>query len=379
MTDPIISKKEEESSNNPGFLIDNEMKNVNLQYDDLKALDPNTDYIAAFQKLKSILSNPKITDWTQQVGAINFIRKLFKYERKMFYQAFYGLKLYPKIIDLISSIRSSLAKITFVFIREVLTEPSGGPQNEEAPEERKKGETDSSTQIIDVIKLLIPCLITKASSNQSFIKKDANECLELIISKTDFVQSLFIFIEQLKVPQRKQQDIDLTCSLINKYIRKLGKDNLTNNIQQFPHFYDMIKNLCTFYDWKKNTNEKKFREVLETFIEVMTKEEFDKKIERCGKKEKDVVKKILEKKSEALKKKNKNIDIKRPKSISRVNLNKVFKESKNIKNNTKANFANADGKVNTPNIQKIQIKAKRSLSIKNEGNEQVSKENQIIN
>lgn len=345
-----MTEKPKEEAKNPGFLIDEDMKNVNLQYTELKPIEDETDFILVFQKLKSIFTNLKETDWTLQVGAINYLRRLLKYEIQMFNQSFYGLKLYPKVIELINSVRSSVAKITLVLIKELLNCCSS--ENEKEDKEK------------DIMKLVIPCLISKVNSNQTFIKNDAKECLELIIEKIKGNQTLLIFANYIQ-NSKKQQDISYTCSIIIKLIKNLGKDYLINNLQ-IPVFNEMMKSLCSFYEWKKKENEKKFREVLEAFREAMTKEEFYKKIEKCNKKEKDAIINVLEKKNNKEK-----VNIKRAKSITKVDLKKIFKESKNY-----VDGASAVPKVNTPYIKVMPNK--RNLSIKNKANDEVMKENNEI-
>ena len=57
-----------------------------------------------------------------------------------------------------------------------------------------------------------------------------------------------------------------------------------------------IKYIVSFYEAQKNLNAKQSQDILNCFIEVMTKEEFDKKLNKYTKKEKENIKSILEKK-----------------------------------------------------------------------------------
>ena len=93
----------------PAFIIPEEMKNINLSKESLMPMEQGTDFISLMQKFKEILNN-KDSDWTLKIAVINYLRRIYKYEKQIFSQFFYGAKLYQKIIELIDSVRSSLSK-----------------------------------------------------------------------------------------------------------------------------------------------------------------------------------------------------------------------------------------------------------------------------
>ena len=111
------SQKKEEIK----FIIPDSMKMENIPKDDLSAFEEGTDFIFLLQKLKQIILN-KETDWTFHLAVINYLRRLLKFEIDIFNQFLYGSKLYPKIIELINSIRSILAKNALILVNEMFSE-----------------------------------------------------------------------------------------------------------------------------------------------------------------------------------------------------------------------------------------------------------------
>lgn len=250
------------------FIIKEEMKNINLSNESLKPLAPNTDFISLMQKLKEILNN-KNSDWTLQISAINYFRTIFKYEKSIFTEYFYGAKFYLKFLELIDSVRSSLSKNVLTLFNEIFSEPI-------------LEEKFDINLFLTLIKDIIPHLITKINSNQSFIKKEANLCLESIVKNVKYIEVLFIFMQLIN--GKKGKDCDLCCKLSIKIIKNFGKEFFLQN-NRFNEFMKYIVEV---------QNVKKAKEILNCFIDVISKNEFEKKLEGISKKEKDRVKNILE-------------------------------------------------------------------------------------
>ena len=268
----------------PEFIIPEEMKNINLPHESLKPLEPEIDIVSMMQKFKDILSN-KDSDWTFQISVINYLRRIFKFDKQVFNQFFYGAKFYQKIIEFIDSVRSSLAKNALVLLNEIFSEQI----NQE--------EKSSSNSLITLIKSTIPHLISKINSNKSFIKAESNMCLESLVKNMKFFDVLLTFFQLMNT--KKAKDAELLLELSKKMIKNLGKEFFVQNSQ----FNELIKHVISFYESHKDSNVKQCKDILNCFIEVMTKEEFDKKMEKCTKKEKENVKIILEAKIAQKKKK----------------------------------------------------------------------------
>lgn len=266
------------------FSIEEEMKNINLSYESLKPLVPNIDFIEMIQKFKEILNN-KNSDWTLQISVINYLRRILKFEKSVFTQFFYGAKLYEKIIGLIDSVRSSLSKNVLILLNEIFS--------------NSISEQDKNiSSIISVIKATIPHLISKISSNQSFIKFDSKICLESIIKNMKYFDVLLTFMQLMN--KKKGKDSELCAEFSIKMIKNLGKEFFEQN----PRFNELVKCLVTFYEAQKNTNIKLCKSILDCFVEVMGKEEFGIKLEKCSQKEKGEIKIMMETKVFEIKKKN---------------------------------------------------------------------------
>ena len=268
----------------PEFIIPEEMKNINLPHESLKPLEPEIDIVSMMQKFKDILSN-KDSDWTLQISVINYLRRIFKFDKQVFNQFFYGAKFYQKIIEFIDSVRSSLAKNALVLLNEIFSEQI----NQE--------EKSNLNSLITLIKSTIPHLISKINSNKSFIKAESNMCLESLAKNMKFFDVLLTFFQLMNT--KKAKDAELLVELSKKMIKNLGKEFFVQNQQ----FNELIKHVISFYESHKDSNVKQCKDILNCFIEVMTKEEFDKKMEKCTKKEKENVKIILETKIAQPKKK----------------------------------------------------------------------------
>ena len=265
------SKKNAENK----FIIPESMKSPNILKENLPPFEDDTDYIILMQKLKQIINNKDI-DWTFQLAAINYFRRLLKYEKDIFNQLFFGLKIYPKIIELINSIRSILAKNTLVLVNEIFSES--------IPEYDDK---KNKTPVIDFIKAIVPTLIMKANCNQSFIKVEANLCLESLIDNMKYGDTLISLIQAMSM--KKIQDIELAFKLANKLCDNLTKEYLG----EFPLFNDLIKAIGNIYELKKDIYVKKIIILIKKINEIFT-DDFNSKLEKCGKKEKELIKKALD-------------------------------------------------------------------------------------
>ena len=324
------------------FTMDEEMKNINIQNEMLKPFEPDTDFISMMQKFKDILSN-KGSDWTLQISIINYLRRVFKFEKQVFSQLFYGAKFYQKIIELIDSVRSSLAKNVLILLNEIFSEPVPTMEGEGGGEGEGEKKNHTTSSLIALIKATIPHLISKINSNKSFIKADSKICLESITKNMKFFDILLLLLQSMNT--KKPKDEELCAELSVKMIKNLGKDFFVKNTQ----FNELIKCVVTFYE-QMNSNVKICKDILNCFIEVMGKEEFDHKVEKCNKKEKTDIKAIMEAKVIEIKKKsgaNSSLhfrkDIKERKKNFKLSKCQEIKENKSVKIKLVANnVKNAD-------------------------------------
>ena len=269
------SEKKEENK----FIIPESMKSPNIPNENLSEFESDTDFIFLMQKLKQIISN-KDMDWTKHLAVVNYLRRLFKYEKSIFNQLLYGLKIYPKIIELINSIRSVLAKNTLVLINEIF--------RENVPEFDEK---KNKAPVIILIKAIIPTLITKANCNKSFIKSEAKLCLESLTNNMRYGDTLIFLIQSMN--SKKNQEIDLSYNLAIKVINNLNKEYFGEN----NFFNELMKAISGIYELKKDIYVKKIIVIIKKISEKMTQNEFNTKLEKCPKKERELIKKALDPKN----------------------------------------------------------------------------------
>ena len=234
------------------FFIEDEMKNINLSNESLKPIEPEMDFVSMMQKLKEILNN-KNSDWTLQIAVINYLRRILKYEKKIFVQFFYGAKFYDKIIALMDSVRSSLSKNVLVLLNEIFSSPIS---------EQDKNDTS----IISIIKLTLPHLISKINSNQCFIKADSKICLESIVNNMKYFDTLLTFMQLMNT--QKVKDSELCAEFSIKMIKNLGKEFFVKN----QRFNELIKCIVSFYETQKNVNVKMCKNILNCFVEILGKD-----------------------------------------------------------------------------------------------------------
>ena len=268
-------KKEKELSTNK-FIIPDSMKQENILNENLSPFEEGTDFISLMQHLKGKLLN-KNEDWTLHLAVVNYLRRLLKFEIDIFNQFLFGLKLYPKIIELINSIRSKLAKNTLILVNEIFSfyVPEYDEKKNKAP-------------VITLIKALIPTLIMKANCNQSFIKTEANICLESLIKNMKYGDTLISLIQAMSTKNNKE--IELAYNLAVKLCNNLSNEY----IGEFPLFSDLMKTCGNIYDLKKDIYVKKIIILIKLIRDKLTENEFNSKLEKCQKKERELIKKALD-------------------------------------------------------------------------------------
>ena len=331
------------------FTILEEMKNINIPFESLKPIEPEIDSVSMFQKLKEIL-NAKNSDWTLQIGVINYLRRVQKFDKNVFGQFFYGAKIYPKLLDLINSVRSSVSKNALLLLNEIFSENISQINN----------------SILYLVKATLPLLIPKINSNQSFIKVECKQLLESIVKNVKSPELLLIILQQINSgprilistpnPRNKDNNFEIITDLFIKSAKNLGKEILVAN----PQFQEMIKSLVTFYDLNQSKNVKFCKNILNCLIETMEKENFDSKLDKCGKKEKDGVASIMNEKVEENNKKMKG-------TVSSMHFRKTLHERKKSFKFSKCNNTSID-KGNKSVSIKIMAKDKEAIAASKKSN-----------
>jgi hypothetical protein len=326
----------------PKFVVDSSMQKGNITYDALEPFPQNYDFILLTQKIKEILGKQskkkksstnknkapanvepeqnKPVDWTMQLAVINYLRRLLKHEKNVFDQTFYGLKIYENILDFFNSIRSILAQNALILFNELFSNfvPEFDEKNQKAP-------------VINLIKQAIPSLLLKATTSQSFIKNEAKTCLETMTTNMKYNDTLITLLQGMNT--QKIAEFELALALSNKMIKNLGKDFFMNN----KHFGNIMGALGDVYvNNKSDLYKRRCKTILGTFEEVMTKEDFNKCLEKCNKKEKDKINDINAAKIQPNTKKE--IHHFRPKSKDEKSIRERPKTSCNTKQPLKKNI-----------------------------------------
>ena len=352
----------------PKFVLDSSMQKGNITFESLEPFPKSYDFIQLTQKLKEILGKVskkkktstnknkapvkpeppnKPVDWTMQLAVINYLRRLLKYEKEIFYQTFYGLKMYENILEFFNSIRSILAQNALILFNEVFSHfvPEVDEKNQKAP-------------VINLIKLAIPSLILKATTSQSFVRNEAKTCLETMVTNMKYNDTLLVLLQTMNT--QKIADFELAYSLSIKLIKNLGKEFLVNT----KLFGNIINALGNVYENNKNDlYKRRCKAVIGAFEEIMTKDEFQKRLEKCSKIEKEKINEINATKLQAntkkeihhprLKSKDGNKSCDRPKTACNTKNN--LKKEINIKLvNTKV-----EQKENCNNVNVNQAKAQK--------------------
>ena len=78
-----MNKEKSKNVSKSNFTILEEMKNINIPNESLKPIEKEIDIVSMFQKLKEIL-NEKNSDWTLQIGVINYLRRVQKFDKIVF-------------------------------------------------------------------------------------------------------------------------------------------------------------------------------------------------------------------------------------------------------------------------------------------------------
>ena len=341
-----MNKEKSKKISQSQFTILEEMKNINIAYDSLKPLEPEIDIVSMFQKLKEILSE-KNSDWTLQIGVINYLRRVQKYDKNVFGQFFYGAKIYPKLLDLINSVRSSVSKNALLLLNEIFSDP----------------EVNNFT--LTLAKAALPLLIQKINSNQSFIKAECKQLLESICKNVTNPELLLIILQQINTnpknittlnARNKDKDSEILMDLFAKTAKNLGKEILVAN----PNFQEIIKSLVSFYDLNRSKNAKYCKNILSCLIEIMEKDNFDDRLDKCGKKEKDGVASIMNEKVEENNKKMKG-------TVSSMHFRKTLHERKKSFKFSKCNNTSFD-KGNKSVSIKIMAKDKEAIAASKKSN-----------
>jgi hypothetical protein len=222
-----------------------------------------------------------------------------------------------------------------------------------------------NNSILYLVKATLPLLIPKINSNQSFIKAECKQLLESICKNVTNPELLLIILQQINTNPKtittpnvrnKDKDSEILTDLFAKTAKNLGKEILVAN----PNFQEIIKSLVSFYDLNRSKNAKYCKNILSCLIEIMEKANFDSRLDKCGKKEKDGVTSIMNEKVEDNNKKMKG-------TVSSMHFRKTLHDRKKSFKFSKCNNTSFD-KGNKSVSIKIMAKDKEAIAASKKSN-----------
>ena len=256
-------------------LEEKEMSNSHLVYDKIPPFHEQTDFIELTRKISSLLKETREHEWIEHVQAINYIRRLRKYNKQVFKIIMYDLDIFDIILSFLNSLRTTLCKVTLVFVQELFSEYEFEYDN-----------NDEQIGLLKFIQFITPKLLLKANSEKNFIKEEAINCLKKISENMIYGDTL---ITLTKCCLDKGNNI---CELSFKCIEELIPNFDVNYLLYFDYWNEFFSVLVQLIKKKKEPYIKKSFLIINLLEESIGKENFDKIInENCKKDEKELIEK----------------------------------------------------------------------------------------
>ena len=236
-------------------IISKELQNPKLTLNELLPFDEKYDFIQAITEVKNLIED-KDTDWNVQVGIINYLRRLLKYNNEIFNNIFYSLKFHFKTFEFLDSFRSVLSRSSLILMSEIFSIPR--------PETNK--ETNKQDPLCSYVGLSIPKLISKAFCNQSFIQKEALDCLKIIKEKMIYFPTLVAYIKAME--SKKNSEVSLAYESALFLVEKLGQEEM----KKAEKIAETVRNLHKIFELKKDPYPNYSAEIMKKVREVVGEE-----------------------------------------------------------------------------------------------------------
>lgn len=261
-----------------GDLDDNEMSNSNLLYEDIPCFKEETNFVELMIKIKKLLRETKENEWKEHVQAINYLRRLRKYEKKIFERVMYDLNIFEIILSYLNSVRTTLSKVTLVFIKELFSEY-----------EFEYNDNDEQIELIQFIKFITPKLIVKANSEKSFLKDEAINCLNNLSNNMTYGDTL---IALMKVCITNNGNS--ICELSFNFIQELLQNFDINYLIYFDYWDEFFEILIKILKMKKEPYMKKSILLINSLENLIGKDKFENIINNnCNEEEKEFILKSI--------------------------------------------------------------------------------------
>ena len=261
-----------------GDLDDNDMSNSNLLYENIPCFKEETNFVELMIKIKKLLRETKEHEWREHVQAINYLRRLRKYEKEIFDRVMYDLNIFEIILSYLNSVRTTLSKITLVFIKELFSEY-----------EFEYNDNDEQIELIKFIKFITPKLILKANSEKSFLKDEAINCLNNLSKNMTYGDTLIALIKVCITDNGNS-----ICELSFNFIQELLKNFDINYLIYFDYWDEFFEILSKILKMKKEPYMKKSILLINSLENLIGKDKFENIINNnCNEEEKEFILKSI--------------------------------------------------------------------------------------
>ena len=307
------------NNNNNNFNFDVKMENPNLKFNELHPFESNINFLFLLRFLHNILNNYKENEWIKHILLLNYLRRLRKYQKKIYETFIYDLNVFNYLTKFLNSIRTALSKLTLIFFNEIFSKY-------EFEYKLNNNNNNEKIELINLLNLFVPKIINKYVFDKTFLKEEALKALNNLSENMFYGDSLIILLKCICNDNINYSNISFNVLL--NLIKNFEKNYLIYYENWNEIFFLMVK----IYEKKKECFIKKPGKI---FIEFENKiDNFREKIfdneSFCSKDKKIIINKAIEYYKN---KENKNND-------KKCKLKNLIIKSKN--NSKSSNFNNKE-------------------------------------
>ena len=259
-------------------LEENEMSNSNLLYENIPPFKEETNYVELMIIIKKLLRETKEFEWIEHVKAINYLRRLKKYKKEVFDRVMYDLNIFEIILSYLNSVRTTLSKVTLVFIKELFSEY-----------EFEYNNNNEQIELIKFIQFITPKLILKANSEKSFLKDEAINCLKNLSKNMTYGDTLITLIKVCI-----NNNGNSICELCFNFIQELLTNFDINYLIYFDYWNEFFEILIKILKMKKEPYMKKSILLINSLENLIGKDNFENILKNnCNEEEKNFILKSI--------------------------------------------------------------------------------------
>lgn len=254
----------------------------NIPYDSLAPFPEGANYMEMMREINKAITETPENEWEKHVEAINSLRRLRKHQPKFFYEIIYEAEIQTKLVKFISSLRSSVTIPTLLLIKELFGEYQF---------EFNDKENNEPIELIQVIKILLPELISKSISEKAFIREGAKSCLTECSKNMLYEETILTLLKEC-CNEKNVKTVEVAFNTLMDLIGHFEK----NYLIYYENWKAIFAYLAQIWNIKKDTHIKRPGKIYRQFEKLLSPEVFDKIFtEQCvNEKDKESVKAALE-------------------------------------------------------------------------------------